>query len=76
MMAIMLLFGILTVIVIIGLAILVVGGGVYGLSKLGGGPGRSIERPPAAQADSACPSCGQAVQPGWTHCPHCGAPVA
>ncbi|MBI3158441.1 MAG: zinc ribbon domain-containing protein [Chloroflexi bacterium] len=33
------------------------------LSGSGGGGG----------AAATCPSCGRGVQPGWKHCPHCGA---
>jgi predicted lipid-binding transport protein (Tim44 family) len=29
---------------------------------------------PASQA--VCANCGQPLQPGWRHCPNCGAPVA
>lgn len=27
------------------------------------------------EPNPACPNCAQPVQPGWKHCPHCGAPL-
>jgi hypothetical protein len=31
--------------------------------------------PAAAAAASICPNCAQPVESGWSHCPHCGAPL-
>jgi nucleoid-associated protein YgaU len=35
----------------------------------------SAEAPKAPKGPTACPSCGEAVEPGWKRCPNCTAPL-
>ena len=81
----MMLFGLLLVLGVVGLPVLLIGAaiaGVWGLS----GRGRSAHPDPVVrqvyqspmpttQIIRSCSHCGQGLQPGWTHCPYCGATV-
>ena len=35
----------------------------------------AIPPAPSASAGCACSHCGAGLQPEWTHCPQCGAPI-
>ena len=79
----MILFGLLFMLLVIGLPILLIVAavaGVWGLSTRRSGLAASspgYDRPvvPTAPFTRFCSHCGQGLQAGWTHCPQCGAPV-
>jgi hypothetical protein len=48
----------------VGFFVLTVAGIVWLVRAMGGSVSGSA---------ATCPSCGKSVQPGWKHCPHCGA---
>ncbi len=75
-------FGLLTMLIVIGLPVLLVIGviaGVWGLSGRRAGPMFTPFAPPAFTSAASparyCSHCGQGLQAEWTHCPQCGAPV-
>lgn len=76
-------FGLLTMLILIGLPILLIGGIVavsWGL--LGRRPSQTfsppaqVTSPPSAPSARYCSHCGQGLQAVWTHCPSCGVPIA
>ncbi len=80
--AMMLGFGLLTMLIVLGLPILLIAGlvaVVWGLLGRRGAPAFSAP----AQAASApgapparyCSHCRYGLQAAWTHCPNCGAPA-
>ena len=79
----MLIFGLLFMLIVIGLPILLIAAtvtGVWGLSGRHTGSVASSQgdnRPVAPAPSSArfCSHCGQGLQADWTHCPQCGAPI-
>jgi len=79
----MLLFGLLFMLMVIGLPILLivaVVAGVWGLSGRRSGstatfPGYDRSVTPSASFTRYCSHCGQGLQADWTHCPKCGAPI-
>jgi hypothetical protein len=78
----MLLFGLLFMLMVIGLPIVlvVVVAGVWGLSvrrsgSVGTLPGYDRSVAPAASFARYCSHCGQGLQADWTNCPQCGATV-
>ena len=80
--AMMLGFGLLTMLVVLGLPILLIGGVaalVWGLLGRHSGPAFSGPAQTASASSAAagrfCSHCGYGLQAVWTHCPHCGAPV-
>ncbi len=75
-------FGLLAMLIVIGLPILLIGGIVaVTLRLLGRRPGQTFS--PSAQVVSApgapsaryCSHCGSGLQAAWTHCPSCGAGI-
>ncbi len=75
-------FGLLAMLIIIGLPILLVIGVIAGVWGLSGRRTAPMFTPPAPRALTSAPSparycshCGQGLQAAWTHCPQCGAPV-
>jgi hypothetical protein len=78
----MLLFGLLVMLIVIGLPILLVVAavaGVWGLSgrRAGSAPSSqgAVRTVGAALSFTRfCSHCGQGLQADWTHCPQCGAP--
>lgn len=79
----MLLFGVLFMLVVVGLPILLIVAavvGVWGLSSRRSGleaPSGGYDRPVVSAASFIrfCSHCGQGLQADWTHCPQCGASV-
>ncbi len=79
----MLLFGLLFMLIVVGLPILLIVAavaGVWGLSNRCSGSASSLlrnDRPvaPAASFVRYCSHCGRGLEAVWTHCPQCGAPV-
>ena len=79
----MLIFGLLIMLLVIGLPILLVVAvvaGVWGLVGRRGTPASLSQAfsGPALQATTSgryCSHCGQGLQADWTHCPKCGAPI-
>jgi len=79
----MLLFGLLFMLMVIGLPILLIVAavaGVWGLSGRRSGTvasSQGYDKPVASAASSThyCSHCGQGLQVDWTHCPQCGAAV-
>lgn len=79
----MLLFGVLFMLVVVGLPILLIVAavvGVWGLSSRRSGSVASspeFVRPvaPAVSFNRLCSHCGQGLQADWTHVPQCGASV-
>ena len=75
-------FGLLTTLIVLGLPILLVVGVVAVVWGLVGRRATPMISPsaPAASAPSGppaaryCSHCGQGLQAEWTHCPQCGAP--
>ena len=74
-------FGLLAMLIVLGLPILLIGGIVavaWGL--LGRRPGLAVAPPQATPLVSTspgryCSHCGYGLQAVWTHCPNCGAPA-
>ena len=73
-------FGLLMMLIFLGLPILLV---VAVVAVMTGFSGRrtgpvSVPTMPMATAPPAryCAHCGQGLQADWTHCPKCGAPIA
>ncbi len=79
----MLFFGLLFMLIIIGLPILLIVASVAGLwGPLGrrsgttaSSQGADRQIAPAAASTRYCSHCAQGLQTDWTYCPHCGAPV-
>lgn len=79
----MLFFGLLFMLIVIGLPILlliVVVAREWGHSVRHNGstaifPANDGPIAPAAASTRYCSHCGQGLLTDWTHCPHCGAPV-
>ena len=79
----MLLFGLLFMLLVVGLPVLLIVGVFAGGWRLAGrGNGSAVishnnPRPVAltTTATHNCVHCSQTLQSDWTHCPHCGAPV-
>jgi uncharacterized paraquat-inducible protein A len=79
----MLIFGLLFMMLVIGVPILLivaVVAGVWGLSGRRGGEvstsnGYSGSVTPGISSTRYCSHCGQGLQADWTHCPRCGAPI-
>jgi len=78
----MLVFGLLFMLLLIGLPVLLIvaiAAGVWGLTGRRATP---VSSPPANSGPSGqaasftryCSHCGQGLQTDWTHCPQCGAP--
>ncbi len=38
-------------------------------------PVQTVPPPAPNEPLQTCPNCGRVVQPDWTHCPYCGAPL-
>lgn len=80
----MLLFGLLFLLLVIGLPILLILAVVAGVWALAGrrsgspasSPGYDRDVAPAVSFTRYCSHCGQGLQADWTHCPQCGAPVS
>lgn len=80
----MLLFGLLFLLLVIGLPILLilaVVAVVWGLAGRRSGspassPGYDRHVAPTVSFTRYCSHCGQGLQADWTHCPQCGAPVS
>ena len=78
-----LLFGVLFILVVVGLPILLIVAavaGVWGLSSRRSGlaaPSGGYDRlvAPAKSFTRFCSHCSQGLQADWTHCPQCGATV-
>lgn len=78
----MLFFGLLFMLLVIGLPILLIVAlvtGFWGLLGRRGGVATSVpgfEGPviPVASFNRYCAHCGQGLHDNWTHCPQCGAP--
>ncbi len=79
----MLIFGLLFMLLVIGLPALLIAAviaGVWGLSSRRNGP---LPSTPTYSSPTAlttpmmrhCSHCGQGLQDDWTHCPKCGAPA-
>lgn len=75
-------FGLLTMLIVIGLPMLLVIGVIAGVWGLSGRRTWPMFTPPAPRAFTPvasparyCSHCGQGLQAEWTHCPQCGAPV-
>ncbi len=73
-------FGFLIMLAVLLIPILLIAGLVFMLVK----PNfqQKVTQPPvvtpgkaAASSGRACSHCGTGLQPEWTHCPQCGAPV-
>lgn len=79
----MLIFGLLVMLLVIGLPLLFVVAIVAGMWGLAGRRPTPISSPPTYSGPSPqatsfthhCSHCGQGLQAEWTHCPKCGAPV-
>lgn len=79
----MLIFGLLFMLMVVGLPIVLIVAavvGVWGLSNRRSGSAASSPeyvRPvaPAASFNRFCSHCGLGLQADWTHCPQCGASV-
>jgi hypothetical protein len=79
----MLLFGLLIMLIVIGLPILLIVAAVVGVWGMSGHRSGSVASPPGYDRPAVpvasfarfCSHCGQGLQAGWTHCPQCGAPV-
>ena len=76
--AMMLGFGLLTMLIVLGLPILLIMGLVAVVWGLLGRRSGAVSAP--AQAASApaaryCSHCGYGLQEAWTHCPSCGEPI-
>ena len=79
----MLLFGLLFMLILLGLPILLIVAAVAGVWGLSGRRSGSVassqgyDRPVASAASFTryCSHCGQGLQADWTHCPQCGATV-
>lgn len=77
-------FGLLLMLLFIGLPLLLIVGGIAVAMALLGRRnvsvmsllGSSTPAGPMASVARYCPHCGQGLQADWTHCPQCGAPVA
>jgi hypothetical protein len=77
----MLIFGLLVMLLVIGLPVLLVVAVVAGVWGLTGRRGTQVSSSqafngPALQAATSgrfCAHCGQGLQADWTHCPKCGA---
>ena len=80
--AMMLGFGLLTMLIVLGLPILLIAGVVavvWGLLGRRSGPAFSgpvqTASAPSAPAGRYCSHCGYGLHAAWAHCPNCGAPV-
>lgn len=79
----MLFFGLLFMLMVVGLPILLIVAAVAGVWGLLGrrsgsaasSPGYARPVAPAASFTPFCSHCGQGLQADWTHCPQCGASV-
>jgi len=75
-------FGLLMMLIFLGLPILLVVAVVVGLMGLWSRrtgpvaiPSLPMAAAPTARPARYCSHCGQGLQADWTHCPKCGAPV-
>lgn len=80
--AVMLGFGLLTMLIVLGLPILLIGAIVAAAWGLLGRRARPAFPSPAGAASAPetrperyCSRCGHGLQAAWTHCPNCGAPI-
>ena len=79
----MLIFGLLIMLLVIGLPLLLIAAVVAGMWGLTGRRATPVASQPASNGPSRseapstrhCSHCGQGLQADWTHCPKCGAPV-
>ena len=72
----MMVFGMLGMVLMVGLPIVLIVVLVWALTQKGSSvwqtPGTPIVAPISGRF---CSHCGAALQTGWTHCPQCGAPI-
>lgn len=69
----MMIFGALVVILVFGGSAALIAGLIWVFIR-----NRNAATPapvPFSPASAACSHCGAALQPGWSHCPQCGAAV-
>ena len=79
----MLIFGLLFMLLLIGLPVLLIVAivtGVWGLTsrrnqQISQLPAQGATSVPPASFTRKCAHCGQDLQANWTHCPNCGAPT-
>jgi len=80
----MLLFGLLFMLLVIGLPVLLIAAVIAGVWGVTGRRGGSVASTPVYSGPAAptaamaryCSHCGQGLQAEWTHCPQCGAPIS
>ena len=72
-------FGLLLVVclsVFLLMGVLVIGAWLFNASRSGKLPAYLGYQPvPTGSMTRTCAQCSSALQPDWTHCPKCGAPV-
>jgi hypothetical protein len=70
-------FGLLMILGVIGLPIAVIVAVIWGLSVRRGNSKvpAMAQTTPGPSFAQYCSHCGSGLQTGWTHCPKCGAPV-
>jgi len=74
-------FGILMMLLVLGLPVLLIAAVLIGVLGLEGWRRRQMFSSPTStslvvQDVRTCVHCGQGLQADWTHCPKCGAPVS
>ncbi len=69
-------FGLIAMLLVIGLPVAVIAALVWALTRTGN-PSRpaTAGASAAGSTQKACSHCDTPLQSGWSHCPQCGAPI-